>query len=121
MRVSNLSGWKAPDVVLQSGALPTSGSLKDCADHRSRSPAPISTSLPLHHVLHGVAVDTVSTAGTGMKAVPEDKAWFTGDTTLDYWVLRHILNPAARSGLSLIPAEERKHIIRVCMSKQHSV
>jgi hypothetical protein len=121
MHVSSLSGWMSPDVSSHADVLRTSGSIKDCADHRSRSPASHSAGLPSHHVLHAVAVEAVSTMGSGLKSVPEDKAWFTGDTTLDFWVLRHILNPAARSGLSLLPAEERKHIIRVCMAKQHSV
>ena len=89
------------------------------AQDRSRSPSGVS-GLPESHGLYAVAqhagVSSMPAAG-----VAEDKAWFTGDPTLDYWVLKNILQPAVRGGLSLIAKEEAKNIIRQCMLRQGTI
>jgi hypothetical protein len=40
--------------------------------------------------LHGAAMEASSNVSAGLSAVAEVKAWFTGDTTFDFWVLRNI-------------------------------
>ena len=88
--------------------------------NRSRSPGLGRVAgLPGHHPLAGPG-RFLSEATSSPTSVPEDKLWFTGDTTLDVWVLKHIEVPNARAGLALIDVHERKSIIRVCMGKQHT-
>ena len=91
------------------------------AQDRSRSPGFQSAGgLLADHRLAAVGLNAaLSNNHTG--AVPEDKEWFTSDTTLDFWVLKAIPAPAVRAGLSMVPLPERKHIIRTCMSKEYTV
>ena len=119
MQCSSVGGWVTSDAVRQSGFGAQHGPFQNCADGRSSSDGCHSGGIPGHHVLHAIAVDAATSAGHGLRTVPEDAAWFTSDGMLDSWVLRHIVNPAARSFLSFVPVDERKHIIRVCMSRQH--
>ena len=86
------------------------------AQDRSRSPGGAAGS-PAQLAMSGVGHHAVETAAY-LGAVAEDSAWFTGDTTLDFGVLKSIVAPSIRGGLSLIPKDERKTIIRQCMTRQ---
>jgi|APFre7841882630_1041343.scaffolds.fasta_scaffold32294_1 hypothetical protein len=112
MQSSSAGGWPKPDIAPQAVMVVPHGVTKGALEHRSRSPSSHSAGVPANHFLHGVATGASSNVSPGLTSVDGDQAWFTGDTTLDFWVLRTILNPCARHGLTFLPVEDRKHIIR---------
>lgn len=114
--------WELRGILMQGFVLPAAAGLPSSrvqAQDRSRSPAGVA-GLPPSHSLAAVAQHADASVPPGA-AVPEDKSWYTGDPTLDYWVLKNIAQPAVRGGLSLIAKEEAKNIIRQCMLRQGSI
>ena len=99
--------------------LPNRGTTGGPAQDRSRSPAlKHIAGLPSTSPLAPVAAAAVAAAAPST-ACPEDRLWYTGDTTLDFWVLQKIPLQQVRAGLALIHLTERKNIIHSCMSNEH--